>query len=675
MANNNPRNKNKKRKEKKTPKRNIIEKREGGVILDPSLVDDAIARAISYKRAGEYDKSLRIYENLFSEYGSNLNAGILVGWSKTLAVAGFYDEALQKYELTIKKAKIDKEKERELVYTDQKERLLRREENKSEFEEWLKLISGNSNYAVQEEKEYIKELDDIDIFETDIKFNTADLKKYEEYNDILKDTIEKIKKYSDSIVNFENKIFDKSELDLKNWIYYFEDDIYLPRSFVLGECYFSENNYMQDLYVLIENGNGEPKVIEYIIQPNKINIWNTFEFDFGVINIDFKGDYQFRDRRGKFLFGQGQYDGSTNRIFTYEGKKNYEFIDIEGKNMLLPYGKSLNYNMYHFISFLGFFVSNYEENKEFYWKAINLLLLHESSLIYNNILSPFLIKELKTKGIITEEEQNDLLEVWKNDKKYLQKVSQECTLNLKLNKIIGKTFNCFDIGDDILEKVVILAYDDYYAKCIYNKIKPLEIEDFLDKNKEMSLDDLILKASYENYRNNWCDDVIEPLDIESFAHSMMGRNINPVETLSSLEKNKDEFMMYLSNPMKKGLIEKQKPNLIFFNSKCNLEEVLIPKSRNIPINEKIVLMSGKLKGKIIAGRVAGYTGDESYSVSAYWYEKPDFFDDNADYAFSWRYDRLPNWIKENFTFESFLLENSSEELEKFTEKWNKATKL
>ena len=57
MSNNNPRNKNKKRKEKKTPKRNIIGKIEARVVLDPSLVNDAIARAISYKRSAEYDKS------------------------------------------------------------------------------------------------------------------------------------------------------------------------------------------------------------------------------------------------------------------------------------------------------------------------------------------------------------------------------------------------------------------------------------------------------------------------------------------------------------------------------------------------------------------------------------------------------------------------------------------
>lgn len=598
------------------------------MVLDPSLVNDAIARAISYKRSAEYDKSLRIYESLFKEYGSSLTSGILVGWAKTLAVAGFYDEALQKYELAIKTANLDKEKEKKLVYTDQKERLLRREENKKEFEEWLKMISGNHNYVVQEEKEYIKELDDIDIFETDIKFNTDDLKKYEEYNDVLKDIIEKIKEYSNSIVNFENKIFDKSELDLKNWIYYFEDDIYLPRSFVLGECYFSENNYIQDLYVLIENANGESKVIEYITQPNKINIWNTFEFDFGVINIDFKGDYKFIDRRGKFLFGPEQYNGSTNRIFTYEGNGRYEFVDIEGKNLLFPSLKKPSYNMYHFVYFLGFFISNYSMNKEFYWRAINLLLLHESSLIYNNILSPFLIKELREKDVITDEEQNDLIDIWKNDKKYFQKVSQECTLNKNLNRIIRKTFDHFNIDKDILESIFGLAYDDYYAYCIYNKIEPLKIEDF------------------------YVEELYDDQDMSNNGFMVVS-------------KNKDEFIQYFRK-INRELPLISEPKLINFRTRgITLEEIMVPRNSNVRKNEKIIVISGKLKDTLIMGRVKGYTTDETFSVSGYWYNKPSFFDDDADWAFAWKYDNLPKIFKEKYPFENFLIKNGFEELEKF----------
>lgn len=503
MAKSNPQNKSKKRKPpQKKRVINIPSSSKKLMNLDPELINDAISKAVSYKRTGEYDKSISIYESLYKEYEEDLTAGILVGWAKTLAVAGYFEEAVEKYTMTIKKAKKDGEKERELVYSTQQKRLLDRNKNKKEFELWLKEASGNPNYIVQEEKVYIKELSEINIFESEVELTTDDLKKYEEYKVFLNDTIEKIKESCNKIVNFKNGLFTKDELDLKNWIFYYKKDIYFPVSFSIGKPRFIEADYFQDFNVFLENSNGKKELIEYVIKPTEFKIWDTFVFDFRLIGIDKKGEFIFND----YISNEVRYgNGPTNRIFLYKGKANYEFVmpcGKNGQNSLFPYGKKPKINMYNFVHFLGYAIKNYDNNNDFYFKWISLLLLHEDSLIFNNILSLILIRELKVRNIISSEEENDLIEVWKNEKKYLQKVSQECCLIPELRGKIKESFVYYNIESDILENIFSLAYEDYYVTCIYNKINPLSIEKFRNNEK---------KGIVNNYLNIFDSDGLTPL--------------------------------------------------------------------------------------------------------------------------------------------------------------------
>lgn len=435
---------------------------------------DQIDNAIKYKRNGEYDVAIKIYEQLYNELKDLMISSVLVGWAKTLASSGRFEEAIAKYDLAISKANQEvRNGARANVYIEQQKILKKRKKlNSNDFFQFLKSISGNQNFKMPEEVKYIQELNSIQIDE--LMFNSKEITNNSVTTFLLEDILNTIiTKCKNLLPLFKDEIGKK--LNLEEWILVYKGYIWIPIELKLEKNRYIDKN---ELICKIINDEGTVEQLEYLLKEDEVEIYSKFIFDLTKVAYMIKNDSGIIDFNllNNKIHGENLTDSSlyyTNRFIMVNNLKKPEYIIngfpsfIDSKESEYNYLEEKKYLANPFL-LIGFCISNFEKNKMFYLKVLLLLIIKDSGILFKSSCSLLLLDILFEEKIISESEFNDLLDVYKKESIKAQ-TGDQLLLSASIQFRLKKLFKKYNIEEALLEEVIILAIDKYNVTEIYNK--------------------------------------------------------------------------------------------------------------------------------------------------------------------------------------------------------------